>query len=313
MMEIFIPKKRIPVKTQEEAEEYRILYSGKKNIYQSVYQYNGDINMYNAVVDKIFLDFDYDDNLNFFTDVRKVARYLAISDYTFYIRFSGRGFHIFILLDKNVKLNNPKQAIRNWVKDMHTKTDTDSDHSVIGDLRRVSRMLNSMNLKTHLYCIPIKYSDLMCATYESICEMAKTIDDIHTSDYVFMGEYLDISNFDSDSKPKPLSSKIDKDKIKIRDGFPPCILNMLKDPNLGYYSRGQLILYLRDDGYSFTEILTVLKQVLSEEKFYHCTEEEGQVEYLYFVREKLLFASCQSLKENGLCPSDECTGQHLYL
>lgn len=313
MMEVFIPKKRIPVKTHEEAEEYRILYSGKKNIYQSVYEYNNEINPRNAIVDKIFLDFDYDDDLVFFDNVRKVAKYLADSEYTFSIRFSGRGFHIFIYLDPNIKLKNPKRAIRNWVKDMHTKTNTQSDSSVVGDLRRVSRMLNSMNLKTHLYCIAIQYNELMNFTYESICEIAKDINDKSTDKYYLGKKYLDLSDFDVADEPKSLNYKINKNNIQVQNGFPPCILEMLKNPELGYYERGQLILYLRDDGYSFYEILTILKNVLSEKKYYHCTQEEGQVEYLYFVRENMLFSSCQTLKSNGLCPSDICQGQCLYL
>ena len=314
MIEVFIPKKRIPVKTLDEAKEYRTLYSGKKNIYQSVYQYDGEISAHNAIVDKIFLDFDYDDDLIFFDNVRKVAKYLADSNYTFIIRFSGRGFHIFVFLQPGIKLKNPKSAIRAWVKDMHMKTDTQSDPSVVGDLRRVSRMLNSMNLKTHLYCISIQYNELMNFTYDSICEMAKSIDDAPQTDKAFLGKkYLDLTDFDVESESKPLNYKIDKNNIKVQQGFPPCILEMLKNPDLGYYERGQLILYLRDDGYSFYEILTILKNVLSEKKYYHCTEQEGQVEYLYFVRENMLFSSCQTLKHNGLCPSDTCQGQCLYL
>ena len=77
---------------------------------------------------------------------------------------------------------------------MHTKTNTTSDYSVVGDLRRVSRMLGTINLKTHLYCIPIEYSELMNFTYESICEMAKTFDG--EEDIWFIGGvFLDISNF----------------------------------------------------------------------------------------------------------------------
>ena len=61
------------------------------------------------------------------------------------------------------------------------------------------------------------------------------------------------------------------------------------------------------------EILAILKSVLSPKKYYHCTAEENQPEYLYYGREEMLFASCQTLKDNGLCPSEECTGQWLYL
>ena len=212
-----------------------------------------------------------------------------------------------------ITLGNYLGAIRNWVKDMHTKTNTQSDSSVVGDLRRVSRMLNSMNLKTHLYCIAIQYNELMNFTYESICEIAKDINDKSTDKYYLGKKYLDLSDFDVADEPKSLNYKINKNNIQVQNGFPPCILEMLKNPELGYYERGQLILYLRDDGYSFYEILTILKNVLSEKKYYHCTQEEGQVEYLYFVRENMLFSSCQTLKSNGLCPSDICQGQCLYL
>lgn len=315
MIEIFIPKKRIAVNTEEDVEEYRMLYSGKKNIYRSVYDYNGDINAYNAIVDKIFLDFDYDKDLIFFDDVRKVAKYLADSQYTFCIRFSGRGFHIFIYLDSGKKLYNPKKAIKQWVKDMHTKTNTKSDSAVVGDLRRVSRMLNSINLKTHLYCIPIQYNELMNFTYDSICEMAKDIDDSSIVDQVFVGEkYLDISSFDTEEDvPKDLRTNIDINNIHVQEGYPPCIEEMLRSPELGYWGRGQLILYLRDDGYSFEEILLILKTILSEHKYHHCVHEEEQPYYLYYTREDLLFASCRTLQDNGFCSPNKCNGCYLYL
>lgn len=319
-MEIFIPKKRIQIDAQVPdfmngtLNEYRIMYSGKKDIYASVYKYKDEVHPKNAIINKIFLDFDYDDDLIFFDNVRKVAKYLFDSHYTFCIRFSGRGFHIFIEI-KERPLKNPKNAIRKWVKDMHAKTNTTSDSSVVGDLRRVSRMLGSMNLKTHLYCIPIAYNELMNFTYDSICEMAKEIDDTKTIDdiYVVNVNNLDISDFDTENEPQTINCNININNIQVQDGYPNCIEQMLKDPELGYYGRGQLIVYLRDDGYSFEEILMILKSVLSDKKYYHCTVEEGQPAYLYFNREDLLFASCQTLKENGLCTSTTCNGNHLYL
>lgn len=320
-MEIFIPKKRIEIDAStfdsynDELNEYRDLYSGKKDIYTSVYKYKDYIRPENAIIDRIFLDFDYDKYLDFFDDVRKVAKYLADSGYTFCIRFSGRGFHIFIKLNRRVKLKNPKNAIRNWVRDMHIKTNTESDSSVVGDLRRVSRMIGSMNLKTHRYCIPIGYNELMNFTYQSICKMAEEIDETKDYDdiYYIGSNFLDISDFDVEEGPQSINYNININNIQVQDGYPECIEQMLKDPELGYYGRGQLILYLRDDGYSFEEILMILKTILSDKKYYHCTVEEGQPTYLYFNREDLLFASCQTLKDNGLCTSKTCTGNHLYL
>ena len=323
MREIFLPKYRIPVLAQSTIDEYRELYSGKKDIYISVYDYKGwgkeSICTQNAIVDKIFLDFDYDEDLKFFDDVRTVAKFLHEMNMVFKIRFSGRGFHIFIgLVCKDLK--NPRKCIREWVKELHKKTNTTSDKSVVGDLRRVSRMVGTMNMKTHLYCIPLDYAHLMNFTYEAICDMAKIWKPIYRYNDKLSGleewiegeNLLDISVYDTEEE-QSFVGNIDVSKIQIKDDFPPCIKDMLKNPLLGYYERGLLICYLRDDGYSFYEILTILKTTLSKEKYYHCTEEENQPQYLYYDREDMLFASCQTLKNNGLCPSNECHGQWLYL
>lgn len=315
MREIFIPKTRIPVTSQCQIDEYRRLYSSKKNIYLSVYEYDCQdkelISHHTAKVDKIFLDFDYDEDMKFFNDVRMVAKFLHELGVKFKIRFSGRGFHLFIYIS-DAHLKNPKHAIRGWVKALHEKTNTTSDSSVVGDIRRVSRMLGTMNMKTHLHCIPLDYAHLMNFTYDAICKLAIEcyFDDI--DEYIHDGDLVDITEYDTDIE-KPVINYVDTSKIKITDSFPPCIENMLKNPNLGYYERGQLILYLRDDGYSFYEILTVLKSILSEEKYYHCTEEENQPEYLYYIREKLLFSSCETQKQNGICHFDDCEGCFLYI
>ncbi len=327
MREIFIPKTRIPA-TQPKIDEYRELYAGKKDLYLSVYDYKGfkkeDIKASNAIVDKIFLDFDYDEDLKFFDDIKVVAKFLYEIGAKFKIRFSGRGFHLFIYLKDGDKLKNPSRAIRGWVKDIHEKTNTTSDPAVVGDLRRVSRMIGTMNMKTHLYCIPLDYAHLMNFTYDAICQMAREGklryaygDTSGLSGYEewIQGDALvDISGYDVEEQPV-IHEPIDASKIKIVDGYPPCITKMLSNPYLDYYGRGQLILYLRDQGYSFYEILTILKTTLSESKYYHSTEEENQPEYLYYVREdNLLFANCDTQKQNGVCPyNGYCGGPYLYL
>lgn len=316
IQEVFIPKQRIQITDKEKVFEYQQLYSGKKDLYLSVYNYRNVISTNTAIIDKIFLDFDYDDELLFFNDVRTVAKFLYDSDYTFCVRFSGRGFHIFIALQENH--HNNSSSIKKWVRYMHTKTNTHSDRAVIGDLRRVSRMLGTMNLKTHLYCIPITYKQLMKLSYDDICNMARVYqsDEQYNglfSDYYHYGKSnIDLSKFDI-KEPKTIKTNININNVNVQKSLPACIEKMLKDPELGYYARGMLILYLRDDGYSFVEILSILKKTLSEDKYYHCTVEEEQPTYLYFTREDLLFASCQTLKDNGLCGSKTCTGNHLYI
>lgn len=321
--ELFIPKRRILAEPWV-IQKYYELYNGKKDLYISVYDYFGskkeDIRPENAIIDKIFLDFDYDDEFKFFNDVKTVAKFLYEIGAKFKIRFSGRGFHLFVYLTEQ-DLKNPSKAIKRWVKDLHQKTNTQSDPAVVGDLRRVCRMLGTMNMKTHLYCIPLDYAHLMNFTYEAICEMAQEYEPTYQNDdklcgveeWIIDGALVDISGYDSEEeiiKPTP----IDVSKIKIQDGYPPCIEKMLANPNLGYYERGQLIIFLRDQGHSFYEILTILKSILSEKKYIHSTEEENQPEYLYYIREDLLFGNCDTQKENGICPyNGYCGGPYLYL
>lgn len=321
--ELFIPKRRILAEPSV-IQKYYELYNGKKDLYISVYDYFGfkkeDIKPENAIIDKIFLDFDYDDEFKFFNDVKTVAKFLYEIGAKFKIRFSGRGFHLFVYLVEQ-DLKNPSKAIRGWVKDLHQKTNTQSDPAVVGDLRRVCRMLGTMNMKTHLYCIPLDYAHLMNFTYEAICEMAQEYEPTYQNndklcsaeEWIIDGVLVDISGYDSEKeiiKPTP----IDVSKIKIQDGYPPCIEKMLANPNLGYYERGQLIIFLRDQGHSFYEILTILKSILSEKKYIHSTEEENQPEYLYYIREDLLFGNCDTQKENGICPyNGYCGGPYLYL
>ena len=223
--ELFIPKRRILAEPWV-IQKYYELYNGKKDLYISVYDYFGfkkeDIKPENAIIDKIFLDFDYDDEFKFFNDVKTVAKFLYEIGAKFKIRFSGRGFHLFVYLAEQ-DLKNPSKAIRGWVKDLHQKTNTQSDPAVVGDLRRVCRMLGTMNMKTHLYCIPLDYAHLMNFTYEAICEMAQEYEPTYQNDdklcgveeWIIDGALVDISGYDSEEeiiKPTP----IDVSKIKIQ-------------------------------------------------------------------------------------------------
>ena len=315
--ELFIPKIRVTLTNGNQLKQFVRLYDGKKNIYNSVYFYNNYPSSSNAIVDKIFLDFDYDDSLEFYNDVRTVAKYLYDNNILFYLRFSGRGFHIFILLD-DIQLGNPKAAIRNWVKEMHDITNTKSDMSVVGDTRRVSRTLFTKNLKTKLYCIPIRYDDVMNLSYQEICDMANhNFDDMNLqyninslNDYLNGRVRLNISSYDSNVSK--VHHSINISNVKVDNEFPPCIMNLLSNPLLGWNERRELIIYLRDDGYDYDEIISILKKTLSDEKFYHCTEEEKQVDYL-LRREDILFSSCETQKLNGICGSNECNGSNLYL
>ena len=306
--ELFIPKTRITIKDEKDIKKFIKIYNGKKNIYLSVYKYKDFPSAVNACVDKVFLDFDYDEDLKFYDDVRKVADYLKQMDYMFYIRFSGRGFHIFVLMEKE-ELKQPKVAIRKFVNDVHQRTGTKSDMSVVGDLRRVSRALGTKNLKTRLYCIPITYEQLKTLSYEDVCKIGKR----YNGDCDHINGYTKLSLRPFDKQKKFYKShNVSLSNVTVSTEFPPCINNLLQQSDLGYHERRELIIYLRDDGYLEEEIESMLEKTLSLEKFTHCIEEEHQLEYL-MNRDDILFSSCPTQKANGICCSDTCEGQNLYI
>lgn len=308
--ELFIPKTRITIQDKEEINKFIQMYNGKKNMYISVYDYKDIPNAKNAYVDRVFLDFDYDKELKFYEDVRRVAEYLNNKDYLFFIRFSGRGFHIFIMTEPEESLQQPKLAIKKFVKDLHRRTQSTSDPAVIGDLRRVSRIIGTKNLKTGLYCIPITYEQLFELSYNDICKIAKKNN--NNCDYIHGNTRLSLQLFDETKQnTSPLKTET-IGKLNFSTEFPPCIKKLLSTPDLGYHQRREIICYLRDDGYSEEEVEHILEKSLSSDKFYHCIEEENQVEYL-FSRDDILFSSCPTQKANGICCSNKCEGQNLYI
>lgn len=283
------------------------ILNNKMPLYESVYSYVDSCDIFHVLVDKIFLDFDFDENFNFLKDIRIVSRYLYENNIKFCIRFSGRGFHLFIYLSDDW-LQNPKRAIKQFVKSLHEKTNTKSDPAVVGDLRRVVRIPFTVNKKTNLYCMPITYDDLMNKNYEEICDMAK--DPIYCFDIFYGEKLLDISSFDKVPTVQ-LKNKVSVAFSQITNDIPLCIKNLMKDPYASYNDRFLIIMFFRELGYSEDEIVEILKNCLSEEKFEHCVYEEHQVEYL-MEREELFFPACYNMKNDGYCPDQKCKGHCLY-
>lgn len=308
----FFIKKRITI----DCNDYNIinekikLYNGKTNIYESLYYYKNKINNDNVIVDRIFLDFDCKGN--FLENARRIAKYFMDNSIKFFIRFSGRGFHIFPFIKKDDSIDY-RNAIRNYVDHLHHKNDTESDLAVVGDLRRLCRVPHTINIKSGLYCIPLTYEDLQNKTYKEICEYA--MKDRNKKDIFYGDTLIDLKEYDFYNAANDYNSYYYRnegvDVINI-DKFSPCINAFLSDLYLGYKERTDLIIYLRDMGYSYDDVIQILEEHLSEEKFNHCVYEEKQVQRL-FEKDMLLMRSCNTLRSLDLCPSKFCQGNNLYL
>ena len=306
--ELFIKPRRDVVYKQSTIDYFVDVFNGKTHIYESVYYFEDEPNPDKAIIDKIYLDFDAQDD-GFFESTKKVAKYLHDRDIKFYIRFSGRGFHIFIMLDQQKCLKNPKVAIKQYVRYLHEETNSSSDPAIIGDITRLVRIPNTINIKSHKYCIAITYDMLMNYDYDKIYQLASHKGPCY--DYYNGHKLLDISKWDGEKYIKNNASYTVNTKAILSNDIPPCIQKMMEDKNLGWKNRTFVITCLRDLGYTRDEIESILHSFLTEEKFYHSVFEEKQLERLVDV-EDTLFASCKTLKEYDLCIDETCQGHNIY-
>lgn len=284
--------------------------NGIKDLYRTIYEYTRHVEGQNAMIDKVYLDFDpTDKDPNGFIDVKKVSHYLSLKNISHKVFFSGRGFHIFVET-KKVKANeliNPQVAIRNFAEEISDEADCEMDWQVVGDLMRVARIPNTLNLRTRLFCIPL-----------SIEELGLSIEDIQsmagkqrkkTFDYV--GEPIDLRDYDNGINSPTYSQHIAdlSDNIDIKN-IPTCVAAALQKGDPNHQERYMIITCLRDLGYSSEDVREILRKYLESSKFIHCDCEENQIEYL-FNRQDLIFPSCYTIKQRGYHVGG-CTGNTLY-
>ena len=298
----------IPRKEKKQIQTIIDMNNAWKDIYISVYDFKGTPKANTAIVNNIFLDFDpvKNNDVLSFEYCKMVARHLLNEKINHKVFYSGRGFHIFIDVDKSVKLRNPKQAIRNYVKELHKKTHTKSDRAVVGDLMRVRRCPGTVNLKTGRYCIPLSSHEIMTLTLHQIKSLAtshRKISQRLNLKKLNLKEYYEdkVNIYQPTSETK---------NITFCNSI-PCVNEMMKDENLPYLMRGYVILYLRDMGYELDEIYDIMKKFLSDDKFHHCAYEEHQIEYLY-NRTDIVFPNCYRLRDEDICVGG-CCGNNLYI
>ena len=136
-----------------------MLLVNRKNCFVSVYS---DYQIKNNLIDKIYIDLDSADDLNIaLEDARKIFAHLADFNAIARCYFSGcKGFAIYIDISPMVM---PPFAIKWWVATLEKSLNLKSiDHTVIGDVSRVSRIPYTLNFNGLKYgntpkmCVPIE-------------------------------------------------------------------------------------------------------------------------------------------------------------
>jgi hypothetical protein len=304
-----------------EAVELVNRLNGVKDIYRSVYNYDNEIAPENTMIDKVFLDFDpEDDDRDIIKDIRKVQLELDKRDLVYSIFFSGRGYHIYVYTEPIIaeELNSPADAIRNFVYDLIQSAEGSGgpikyDTKVVGDLMRVSRLPGTLNIKTNRYCIPLTESEVRAKSTVDISQIAQKQRKKITKNGT---KLLDLSKYDSTVKKHNLRGVnfgFDDDDIEFDvnvERLPLCVQELLKCGDPGYNERYLIIVAMRDLAYPLGSTMATLEKYLSREKFNHCVYEEQQPQYLY-SRPDLIFPTCHTIKQRGSCISG-CSGQNIY-
>jgi hypothetical protein len=315
-----IPHRRTFTLDEEGLAESRKIIkdlNGLTPIFRTINDFQGLPNHKTAIVSKLFFDFDVDkknpDDEEYLIQARKLHEYLKERNIKHFVYFSGRGFHIFVLVKPKLArmMNNADEAVRIARLRIINKLNLMSDPST-KDLMRFARMPNTINIKTNKFCIPLKPEELYLSR-EEIEKLAET--QRFGIDPSCGEELIDITKYDTEKvayEPKEVSKSLHPvDEKFLQKKLPKCILASLSEGSCGYYERYAIITALRDACcYSRSDTKKVLKKYLTEEKYYHCVRDEGQVDYLY-DRQKLLFPNCTTLKEQGICVKG-CSGQDVY-
>ena len=148
--------------------------NGVTNLYRTLYNFWRRPAGETAFIDKVFFDFDADPHGNEIKDARKLHEYLTEANILHYPYFSGRGFHIYAMIEEipSWKLNNPTGAMRNLHQEISQEAKVKPDPAT-KDLVRIARIPNTLNIKSGLFCIPLEWDQLYLDKVE-IEELAKT-------------------------------------------------------------------------------------------------------------------------------------------
>jgi hypothetical protein len=316
MFQLAIPQRMNFEYTQEDVNKCNSLikkFNGVCPLYKTINDFEARCSIETAIISKIMFDFDVDSEKpeQELIDARKLHEYLEKENLAHTIYFSGRGFHIFVKVKeiRATELMNPREAVKSAHEDISNKADVTPDPKT-KDIMRISRIPNTINTKSRLFCIQLLPQHL----YLSKSEIERMAQKQRLVDCPTTGELFDLKPYD---KPLPKVEKYEQNEaVTISDEIlqrelPSCILRSLSQGDCGFFERFAIITALRDLCYSKGDVRKILKSYLTPDKYRHCVFEEEQLDYL-FHRQDLLFPSCNRLREEGLCV-EGCKGQNIYV
>jgi len=219
--------------------EYIRKMNGISNCYASVY---------NNSIKLLFFDFDEEPLKN----TIKMHNYLLNERIKHVIIFSGRGFHLYVVC-KEYPLQ--KNVLWNSMNSLLSKSNSKCDRHVIGDVRRISRIVGTKNIKVGLYCIPLFEKDIS-KDYEYIRTLAKKP---RLNGEMFGNKKFVLNEYDYKEERFTETNNANYDfKISdewINNNLPPLIKKFLRKKNVKWRERFLTILAMKEKGLSLSSIV----------------------------------------------------------
>ena len=290
--------------------------NGLKNLYSSLYEPDnpeGEVKFLNPIIDKIYFDLD---SGKAFENLKKAHKKLTENKLKHLLVFSGNNFNLYVFTKEN-KLVYTKSALYTSHEHLADLMDLtwgderfcDLDFHVRGDVARITRILNTINLKTGLYCIPLTFEDLEKGIEFIRAKAKKQCFKIK----IYGSEYFDVTPFDELKESfEGYETNKDfedsgKDCVELVNDLFPCVKNWLLNPSLAKLrQRYFFALLCRSCSMSRNDCNRLAKFFWS-----NTLDSSGRVtKYDEFIKEKQLesaydkdtcFPNCDRLMSEGLC------------
>jgi len=317
-------KNRTFLKTREDAIKTINTMNRKTNCWMTIHKIDKQREYTSAIVEKLFFDLDGKNSLD---KTKLFHEYLLKHDIQHVILYSGNGFHIYTMTSpasRNTGIKSIKRAVRNaqlsMIKDAKMTVgdpdECDFDSHVIGDISRISRIPNTLNLSGKRYCVPLTQHDLQ-STLQDIEKKAEKqsfqydlfgnrLIDLQEYDMEIDGliESVDNIHISDTELSRILNDKSEIDCKKILDKLPPMINQLLVSGACGYRDRYLTILAFREIGVPIEITISICRRFWSTTKFNHAIVSEGnQFQYIY-NRFNLLFPNWNTLLSEGYSISE---------
>jgi hypothetical protein len=293
---------------------HRILVSSKREMLNTIREFNGKTDIYASVysfpiimVDKLFYDFDGPSALK---EASKFYEFLLDKDLTVIPVHSGkRGIHLYVLLRPSLPNKTVLMTVmRNLVTECFGEDGTESiDSHTFGNLRQLARVPNTLRPGLGTFCtpLPLNWTDM---SKEQILDYIKSPHEGQVEPRKFP-ELTDLSPVDNlevkEEKVKGFTFfRLSVDMRFFKDILRPCLWNRILEPNPSHTVRVATTIDLLNSGVSPEQILQFYSTLGWRD--FDVKDTKYQIDQI--VRKKYHSYSCKRLRELKIPTRGCCLG-----